>query len=385
MRKLINKYLDDSIDGVEMERLKVWLEKEKNQKKFKAIVENHYQLNLGLQEVDLEKEYSLLLHKIQDNRIAQRRSSTIWYQRAAILIALFGIGYIMYLTLGKSDEPYIDANAITIKQEDGNIQVIKEDGSVVIVDSSGKVVGRQDGGELDYKNVATSNSNNQVEESLVYNELVVPNGKKMKLILSDSTIVHINSGTHFKYPVRFLKNQNRKVFLDGEAFFEVSEDKNNPFIVNTDDINIRVLGTKFDVSSYANDDTVSTVLVEGAVELYQTRGELRDKDKYLLAPGQIASWKKLENDMDIAVVDVNEYTSWINGQIIFKIRPFPEILKVLERHYDVSITNNYRLLDSQQFFAKFDTETIEQVMTYFQSSIPFSYIRVGNKIEINQP
>ena len=385
MRKIINKYLDDTIDGVEMERLMVWLEKEKNQTKFKAIVENHYHLNLGLQEVDLEMEYSLLLNKLDGHSINKRHSSFKWYQSAAVLIALLGLGYIMYLTLGSSDETYIDANAITIKQENGNIQVIKEDGSVKIVDSKGKVIGRQNGGNLDYKNVGSTNTYNQVDEILAYNELVVPNGKKMKLILSDSTIVHINAGTRFKYPVRFLKNQDRKVFLEGEAFFEVTEDKSNPFIINADDIDIRVLGTKFNVSSYTNDESISTVLVEGSVELYHVGKDQENKDKYLLAPGQIASWKKSENNMAINMVDVNEYTSWVNGQIIFKIRPFPEILKVLERHYDVSITNNYDFLNSQQFFAKFDTETIEQVMTYFQNSIPFSYTRNGDKIEINKP
>lgn len=385
MKNLIDKYLSDSINGVERERLKVWLEKEKNQTKFKHIVESHYKINLGLQEIDLDKDYSILLKKLSNEKIVKKRSTTSWYKIAAIFIGILGLGYLMYLTTKNTNEIYIDENTITIRQDNGNMQVIKEDGSMEIVDSKGNVIGKQNGSHLDYKNVVAENSNTTSNESLTYNELIVPNGKRMKLTLSDSTIVHINSGTRLKYPVKFIRNQDRKVFLEGEAFFEVTHSKTDPFIVNADKIDVRVLGTKFNVSSYLNDNAVSTVLVEGSVELHATNSAEKEDQKYILIPGQIGSWDKSINNMQIAKTDVNEYISWINGQIIFKIRPFPEILKVLERHYDVSITNNYRFLDSQQFFAKFDTETIEQVMTYFQSSIPFSYTRVGDEIIINEP
>src|SRR5690606_37791808 len=143
-----------------------------------------------------------------------------------------------------------------IIQENGNTQVIKEDGSVEIVDRNGRTIGKQNGTQLDYKNVVSGNRDQLPDEVLTYNELVVPYGKRMKLILSDSSIVHINSGTRLKYPVKFLKNKDRMVFLEGEAFFEVSKSKTASFIVNTDNIDIRVLGTKFNVSSYANDNAV---------------------------------------------------------------------------------------------------------------------------------
>lgn len=386
MKDLIDKYLNDSINGVELERLKVWLLKKKNQDKFKAILENHYYINLGLQEVDLEIEYSMLLKKIEGRTIiSNKRSYAWWYKRAAIFIGFLGLGYMVYWTTKIDKEIHIDENSITIIQENGNTQVIKEDGSVEIVDRNGRTIGKQNGTQLDYKNVVSGNRDQLPDEVLTYNELVVPYGKRMKLILSDSSIVHINSGTRLKYPVKFLKNKDRMVFLEGEAFFEVSKSKTASFIVNTDNIDIRVLGTKFNVSSYANDNAVNTVLVEGSVELNATGSAKKDNEKYVLIPGEIASWDKSINNMEIAKTDVNEYTSWINGQIIFRIRPFPEIIKVLERHYDITITNNYPLLDNQQFFAKFDTETIEQVMTYFQSSIPFSYTRVGDEIIINEP
>ena len=385
MKELIDKYLNDSINGLEMERLKVWLEKEKNQKKFKTILESHYLINLGVQEVDLDREYSLLMDKLEGKSTSRSRSGFVWFKRAAIFLGLLGLAYMIQRTTAGSDKMEVNGNTIMIKQENGNAQIIKEDGSVEIVDNKGRIIGKQNGTQLDYRNSVAAEADNLSNDILTYNELVVPYGKKMKLILSDSTVVHINSGTSLKYPVKFLENKDRKVFLEGEAFFEVTKSNTAPFIVNTDKIDIRVLGTKFDVSAYREDEHVSTVLVEGSVEISTSGRSTIGEEKYLLEPGQIGSWNKSMDNINIAETDVNEYTSWINGEIIFRIRPFPEILKVLERHYNVSITNNYRLLDSQQFFAKFDTESIEQVLTYFQNSTPFQYTRNGDRIEINQP
>ena len=368
-----------------MERLKVWLEKEKNQKKFKTILESHYQINLGVQEVDLDREYSLLMDKLEGKSTSVSRSGFVWFKRAAIFIGLLGLGYMIQRTTAGSAKMEVNGNTIMIKQENGNAQIIKEDGSVEIVDNKGRIIGKQNGTQLDYRNSVAAEADSLSNDILTYNELVVPYGKKMKLILSDSTVVHINSGTSLKYPVKFLENKDRKVFLEGEAFFEVTKSNTAPFIVNTDKIDIRVLGTKFDVSAYRDDKHVSTVLVEGSVEIFTPGSSTIGEEKYLLEPGQIGSWNKSMDKIKITETDVNEYTSWINGEIIFKIRPFPEILKVLERHYNVSITNNYRLLDSQQFFAKFDTESIEQVLTYFQNSTPFQYTRNGDRIEIDQP
>ncbi|WP_282055814.1 FecR family protein [Maribacter luteus] len=384
MKDLIDKYLSDSINGLELEKLKVWMGKEENRENFKSAVEDHYRLILGLQNVNLEKEYSRLMKKIERKNKAAKRSRFVWYARAAIFIGLLISGYLVYLSSDGAINIPIEENAITLKQDNGNKKVIKENGVVEIVNAKGEVVGRQDGNQLNYKNEAAISSNEYNSETLSYNELFVPNGKKIKLILSDGTIVHVNSGTYLKYPTKFIQGQPRIVLLDGEAFFEVTKDKNHPFVVNVNEINVRVLGTSFNVSSYRDDDKLSAVLVEGSVELYKTKVE-NDQERFLLTPGHRASWDKGTQVMKIDSVDVREYTSWVDGQLTFNIRTFEDILKVLERHYNVQITNNYRLLDNQRFFAKFDTETLEQVLNYFQNSTPFSYTREGDKIEINEP
>jgi ferric-dicitrate binding protein FerR (iron transport regulator) len=105
----------------------------------------------------------------------------------------------------------------------------------------------------------------------------------------------------------------------------------------------------------------------------------------MLTPEHIAFWNKKEPQISINEVDVNEYTAWTKGVLIFKVRTFSEIIKVLERHYDVAITNNYTELNNQRFFAKFDIETIDQVLASFQDSEPFDIKKEGNKISITKP
>src|SRR5690606_36367432 len=110
-------------------------------------------------------------------------------------------------------------------------------------------------------------------DKLAYNTLKIPFGKKFRLQLSDGTMVHINSGSTLKYPIKFIAGENRQVYLDGEAFFDVAKDKKHPFIVNADNLNVRVLGTHFNVSNYPEDAVTDVVLVEGSVGMYRSNEE----------------------------------------------------------------------------------------------------------------
>ena len=136
-----------------------------------------------------------------------------------------------------------DTESITIQLEDGNTQIINENRTSQLIDKNGNVLGQQSGNQLVYN----SDVKNDV---LVYNTLTVPYGKQFELQLSDGTNVHLNAGTSLKYPVKFVKGKNREVFLNGEAFFNVAKEVNHPFIVNANEIDVRVLGTQFNISSY---------------------------------------------------------------------------------------------------------------------------------------
>ncbi|WP_457611141.1 FecR family protein, partial [Lutibacter sp.] len=193
----------------------------------------------------------------------------------------------------------------------------------------------------------------------------------------------LNSGTSLKYPVKFLKGESRQVFLNGEAFFDVAKDSIHPFIVNMNDVGVRVLGTKFNTSSYPENDYINTVLVEGAVRLFNNTSVYNKINSTLLSPGYKASWDKHNNKISIDKADIALHTAWIKGRIIFKHLSFKSIIKKLERQYDVTIMNNNKTLNNEFFTASFDTETIEQVMETFHKNYGIDYSIINHQIIIN--
>jgi len=385
LEKLIIKYLANTLSDDELIELSVLLKKTKNKKLFQKRIRSEYDVSLAVQATDIEDTYQEILDRIKENEKRQKVRKLGWYRVAAVFVGILGMSY-FFLFINEKEESVIqfDENAITLTLENGLVKVIAEDGEETIVDKEGNVVGRQEGVKLDYNNKTERGSKSDVAEELVYNELAIPYGKTFELVLSDGTNIHLNAGTTLKYPVKFIKGQQRQVFLDGEALFDVTKSKTQSFIVNTGELNVRVFGTKFNVNSYKEDGKVQTVLVEGSVGLYENKKQFNIDNTTMLAPKHIASWNKSNKNMQIEEVDTSEYTAWTEGKLLFKIRPFSEIIKVLERHYDVSIVNNYKRLNTQRFFAKFDIETIEQVLTSFQQSESFVFERKGNVVTINK-
>jgi len=298
---------------------------------------------------------------------------------AAIFIGFLGVLY-FYQNEARSFlniEQEIANNAIVLKLGDGNVKIIDSDTKIIepITNSKGEFIGEQNGNAITY-------AENNTSLELVYNELVVPYGKKFKLLLADGTQVNLNSGSSLRYPVNFIKGKIREVFLKGEGLFEVAKDKEHPFIVNVNDINVRVLGTTFNISSYEEDAFISTVLVEGAVEVSSVN---KPEDIALLKPGYKASWSKEKGNIVLEEVDVNTYTSWVDGKMVFRSLPFKNMLRKLERNYNVSIINKNESLNNEVFSATFHTgiETVEQVLNYISKNQSFNYKVEEKKIIIN--
>jgi hypothetical protein len=267
------------------------------------------------------------------------------------------------------------SEVITLQLQNGEIEVIAEDGTSEVFDNEGNIVGRQKGNQLSYTAKAPSNE-------LTYNTLKVPFGRNFELVLSDGSKVHLNAGTSLRYPVQFIPGEDRRVFLTGEAFFDVAKDQNNPFIINSGDLNIRVLGTKFNVSAYEEDELTEVVLVEGSVGLYNKNEEF-DNDSFLLAPGNKGSFDKLKYTLDSEEVITELYTSWISGELVFRNMTFANILKKMERHYNVSITNNNLDINQEKFNASFKNAPIEKVMEYFRSIYDLDFTITGKEITIH--
>lgn len=292
-----------------------------------------------------------------------------------ILLLSIGLTYKNSVTVSKNS-PIINSNEITLQLENGEIQIISESKKRQVTDADGNIVGNQNGNKIAYDTETSI-------ENLMYNTLKIPNGKRFELELSDGTIVHLNSGTTLKYPVKFIAGQNRQVFLDGEAFFDVAKDKKHPFIVNADKLNVRVLGTHFNVSSYPEDDLTDVVLVEGSVGMYSANENFDLNANTILKPGYKGSFNKKSNHINTKEVNTDMYTSWINGGLVFRDMSFSIISKKLERQYDVTIIIKNKKLANEKFNASFSDKPIEKILSYFNDVYGISYTRKDNVITIN--
>lgn len=294
---------------------------------------------------------------------------------AAIFIVLLAVVY-FYRIEEKTDKiTEIAQESIKLKVGDDAVKIIREGESQQLVSASGKVVGEQKGNKIIHDPDA------EIDE-LVYNELEIPYGKIFDVELSDGTLVHLNSGTIMRYPVKFLKGQKRQVFIDGEAYFKVAKNEAHPFVVHADAIAVEVLGTEFNISSYKEDAAIKTVLVEGSVSLSNSADP---KENVMLKPGQKAAWDRRARTTEIEEVDVDLYTGWIKGEMIFRNVAFEDMAKKLERRYNISVQNNNLSLKDKRLNARFNVnvESIEDVLNSIKEIHAFEYQITGQRIMID--
>tara|TARA_R110002020_G_scaffold38860_4_gene116347 strand:+ start:40163 stop:41311 length:1149 start_codon:yes stop_codon:yes gene_type:complete len=375
----IYKYLRGTATSKEEKEVQDWIvSSDQNAKRFLEIKAKYVASTLDETDVGLDASFQGIVNAKKPSSRNGRRLPPAILKSAAILAILVGLGFIFRNTIVDSrTAPVIPGDAIILQLENGNIEVISEGGEAKVVDSEGNVLGAQQGAQLVYKNNGTS------QEEITYNTLTVPYGKRFDLLLSDGTQITLNSGTSLKYPVQFLKTKNRQVFLDGEAFFNVAKDSVNPFIVNTNGLNVRVLGTKFNLSSYPEDQYVNTTLLEGSVSVYNKQDTFDSSNASLLEPGFKAEWNKYNKQISVEEADIAMHTDWLNGKIILRHVPFKNIVKKLERHYNVDIVNNNPELDEEMFTASFDVESIDQVFKTFNVTYEMEYKINDRQIIIN--
>ncbi|MUH37836.1 DUF4974 domain-containing protein [Zobellia amurskyensis] len=328
-----------------------------------------------------EKEKQEVWQKITD-KTNSPKSKKINFNRfmlkyAAIFIGLAGLVIVFNLLVkDSSEEPslIIEDKAIVLKTGDNQTQEIVIGGGETIIDAEGNVLASQSNDQMVYHGKPAT--------KLVYNEIIVPKGKTFELKLSDGTLVHLNADTSLKYPVSFIEGQDRKVFLKGEAYFEVSKDSIHKFTVVAKDMDVQVLGTHFNVSSYTNEETYA-VLAEGSVAIKDNRLAYINEEISVLKPGQKAA---IEQDaMVITEVDINDYLDWRNGDLVFNNELFGGIIKKIERRYGVQVENGYEELESVRFRGTFQNETIEDLLDTFKESAEFEYKIINNQIVIKKP
>ncbi|WP_163712613.1 FecR family protein [Mangrovibacterium lignilyticum] len=220
---------------------------------------------------------------------------------------------------------------------------------------------------------------NRSDSTGEYAEIIVPQGQKSEIILPDSSHVWINSGSRLKYTTGFLNGSSRDVFLEGEAYFEVVKQNGKPFVVRMNHAAVKVLGTKFNVKAYADEETVETSLLSGKVNFILNDG-LESKTVLEMIPGQKMDFNLQTNSYQEMAFVPDEIVGWKNNRLIFRDDTFEKLVRKIERWYDVKIQYQHERLNDQRLTLELqEEESIDRLMEIISKVMHVDY-EINNKL-----
>lgn len=329
--RLMGRYLRNELSDPEIKEFQYWLDSDiQNQKLLDRFKKHEYYKNdfLHLGNLDVDQAWQKNLSKRKGNIKLIKFNYRI--VAAVVLVLLVG-GSVAYKVLFSSISTNGDTDSTLIVQRDfapatRGANLLLSDGSRIDLEADQLSV-RNNTIYLkgDNETVLTGVNPHQKHEA-VYNTLEVPQAKYFKMHLSDGTLVWINSMSKLRFPVNF-SGAERKVFLEGEAYFEVAHNPDKPFVVSTEGTDIKVLGTHFNVDSYTS--VVRTTLVEGSVSVDNGKRQVQ------LRPGEYA--RSSQESIRLGQADLEYSLAWKNDEFLFKDDDIVTIATQLSRWYGVDI------------------------------------------------
>lgn len=371
MEKLIDKYIEGSITESEEQTLFSWINaSDENKRDFlryrQVILASRFRKEKD--KVNIDSELDFFQQRIGNKRKAKTRKR-VFYLSATIAASLALFAYFYIGKGGDTTSDIVrysenlapisdDLKETTLTLKEGEVITIEEDESNISYNEEGLVV----------------NSKNAISlgEEPTYNELQTPYGKRSKIIFSDSTVLWANAKTKVVYPVNFDKDK-REIYVDGEVLLKVKKDTKRPFIVKTSDIDIKVLGTTFNVNAYSEDHNKSVILVDGSVEVSGLRKStvLNPNTQYLL---DIES-----KQSDIQSINAKLAVSWASGVYHFQREPLANVLARLAKYYGKQITCDEKAKNFLCSGSLNLRDDVEEILWGLCHTVPVEY----KEIEVN--
>ncbi len=347
MAALTGRSIKEIITEEEQAELNEWLnERDRNRLLFEAMKNDGYRekvLSLSEDDTDIEKAWAIAKQKLYV-REQQPKFRTIYrYLTAAAMVAIL-VGCLVYFFTVKN-KPVTTLGEVTTHDVPPGVNkavLTLANGRQIVFDSNANGVLAQQGnmqvinlstGQLVYKSVK---GNAGTDEEVQYNILTTPKGGQYKVTLPDGSKVWLNAASSLEYPTAFT-GKERSVALTGEAFFEVAQKPDAPFMVDINGTSVTVLGTSFNVQAYTDEPGTRTTLVSGAVSI--TSGD----NKKILKPGEMATVS--EGKISIRQVDTANIIAWKNDLFCFRETTIPELMRQLARWYDIEViySDNYQM------------------------------------------
>ncbi|MGQ1910598.1 FecR family protein [Marinifilum sp. RC60d5] len=342
-----NDHIDRIVDCLagkasedQVKELDQWLaESDDNKQVYRDVVRSYYQINNN---ANWDKVNVFAAKKNINSKLKSKKKVPFWSIAASIAVML-GVGLAVLFTDFSKEEQLAKAEVIEAGQK--GAELILSNGQSYELKNSQDLLKEKDGSVLKIDSTKgivydTKASNRQ---ELIYNTIKVARGQEYNMQLADGTKVWMNADSELKFPVEFV-GTNRKVFLKGEAYFDVAKNKNKQFIVNAHGQDVKVYGTEFNVNAY-DESLVKTVLVEGCVSVTMESYGVEEE----MLPGELFMANCKNGSTSKQKVDVYPYIAWKDGNFIFRNERLEDIMQRLERWYQIKV-----------FFA--DHESKEQLL-----------------------
>ena len=335
---LIAKKNKGTISPEEMEKLESWMhESSENLEIYSRATDNKHLVNkLEVYQLFKKNEVRAALESELFSAKTRKLYPNALLRYAAVLIPFVILVGVSWYFLNESKSPPLSGLDEVVKPGSQKALLKLSDGKIMELDDSNLLAELQEGDArvINEQNslIYSSKEESSVTKAVVYNELITPRGGGYKLQLADGTEVTMNAGSSLRYPVAF-SDSTRQVFLEGEAYFDVSHN-GKPFIVSCDKMDVRVLGTSFNISSYSDDSEIRTTLVEGKVKVSKAGNQGLSSEGIILAPDDQAILNREYALLEVIKVNTTQYTSWVNGKFEFNNANLNEVMKRLARWYD---------------------------------------------------
>ena len=349
---IISNYFFDEISPEEQEILNEWLKNPENKQVFKDFAKANYLYST-------EPNHKIIKLPSRTNVFARKMM-----RYAALLMLIVTVGVYWKLSTNKVSTPSSEFISVAINGEYRVLENPKENS--FLTDENKVQIASLENGTLRLMD-------NQSNSNLIIN---VPNGKNLKVILSDGSEVLLNAGTQISLESDFVKNDSRKVTLVGQAFFEVAKDSAHPFYVITDHFTTKVLGTKFNISSYKNQRETFVNLVEGKIEV--SGKEIAAKE--ILKPGQKIKFNSSEQKPVVEAAKPDQDMDWLNKEIAFENNTTDEVLNKIERVYGLQIVRNRMEVENFHFSGTFKIENLDQITHTLEILLNCKIQKDGSKL-----
>ena len=385
LAKLLAKFIRNEVSDDEKNVIEEWMQSSpSNRVLFERFKDDQNLVKrIALYDkINWQEDFKLFIKK--KRRLDRKRNYFIILKYAAALfIPIAFTAYFLFLTDNPfsftKNEPIVIAggNKATLTLADGSLIDLVSDTNNLFEEMDGSRIIRSNG-ILAYK---ATDQITQIKDSNrllkpIYNKLNVPRGGEWKLTLSDGTRVWVNSETILNYPVSFVGNK-RIVHLSGEAYFEVAENKEKPFIVVANKCEIEVLGTSFNVRSYKEELNITTTLVEGKVKIASST----TKEKETLESGEQGVLHAVQGYILKSRVDVSYYTAWKDGRFAFRKERLEDIMIKLSKWYDVEVVFKGEGLKNKTFTGNIKRyENLNQILKLMEENRLISFNVRGKQL-----